>query len=143
MGGSEVSMQSLGNFNRNPTQKALDLSNPDHNYHSPPSDVPLFLAKHTGPSVLDKSNSSIAKMSVSQKQDYATDKLLELDNIAEMYDKSGGMNMDFRRNLEKMRKFYRKMMEDDQPMKRYPGEFVVSRVGTPINKLRDIGGGED
>jgi hypothetical protein len=38
-------------------------------------------------------------MSISQKKDYASDKLVELDNIAEMYDKSGGMNMDFRKNL--------------------------------------------
>lgn len=79
-------------------------------------------------------------MSVSQKHDYATDKLIELDTIAEMYDKSGGMSMDFRRNLDKMRKFYQKMLEDDQPTKQYPGEFVVSRVQTPINKLRDLGG---
>lgn len=60
-------------------------------------------------------------MSLSQKRDYASDKLVELDNIAVMYDKSGGMNMDFRKNLDKMRKFYRKMLEDDQPTKQYPG----------------------
>jgi hypothetical protein len=69
-------MQSLGGFRDQPSKKNLYGSKSDNQYYSPPSDVPLFLAKHNGPSVLDKSNSSIAKMSVSQKHDYATDKLV-------------------------------------------------------------------
>ena len=37
-----------------------------------------------------------------------------------------------------MRKFYKKMLEDDSPRKVYPGEFAESRVQTPISKLRDF-----
>ena len=69
-------MQSLGNFRDQQNIKNAGHSKPDNNYYSPPSDLPLVFAKHNGPSVLDKSNSSIAKMSVSQKHDYATDKLV-------------------------------------------------------------------
>ena len=70
-----------------------------NDYYSPPSEVPFAFAKNRGPTVLDKSNSSIANMGVSQKKQYANDKLVELDSIAEMYDKGGGMNMEFRKNL--------------------------------------------
>ena len=104
--------------------------------------MPSFVnvKRNIGPSVLDKSNSSIAKMSGSQKKDYAVNKLLELDNIAAMYDESGGMSMDFRKNMEKMRKFYNKMMKEEElPFGgNYPGEFVESRAQTPISKLRDL-----
>lgn len=37
-----------------------------------------------------------------------------------------------------MRKFYKKMLEDDEPTKKYPGEFAISRVQTPISRLRDL-----
>ena len=49
-------------------------------------------------------------MTKSQKRAYASEKLVELDNIADMYDKSGGTNTEFRKNIDKMRKFYRKML---------------------------------
>ena len=35
---------------------------------------------------------------------------MELENISEMYDKSGGGNKDFKKNIEKMEKFYKKML---------------------------------
>ena len=60
-------------------------------------------------------------MSESQKKDYATDKLLQLDSIDVMYDQGGGVSMDFRKNVEKMRKFYKKMLEEGLPNKKYPG----------------------
>lgn len=75
-------------------------------------------------------------MTKSQKHTYASTKLVELDNIADMYDTSGGTNIEFRKNIDKMRKFYRKMMEDGG--REFPGEFIESRVQTPINKLRDL-----
>lgn len=57
-------------------------------------------------------------MTKSQKRVYAADKLVELDNIADMYDTSGGNNIEFRKNVDKMRKFYRKMLDED---KQFPG----------------------
>lgn len=38
-----------------------------------------------------------------------------------MYDQGGGASMDFRKNVEKMRKFYKKMLEEGSPNKNYPG----------------------
>ncbi len=35
------------------------------------------------------------------------------------------------------------MLEDDQPTKQYPGEFAISRVQTPINRLRDLTGEDE
>lgn len=35
------------------------------------------------------------------------------------------------------------MLEDDQPTKQYPGYFAISRVQTPINKLRDLNADEN
>lgn len=77
-------------------------------------------------------------MSQSQKKDYAVDKLLQLDSIDAMYDQGGGASMDFRKNVEKMRKFYKKMLEEGSPNKNYPGQFCESRVQTPISKLREL-----
>lgn len=75
-------------------------------------------------------------MTKSQKEEYVNDKLLELKNISEMYDKSGGKNNDFRKNIDKMQKFYSKMLEEE-PQKTQFGDFAESRVQTPIGKLRE------
>lgn len=104
LGHSDVSIKALDGFanyeNKGPLQSNRKINNSKDEYVSPPSDAPmLFVKNRPGPSVLDKSNSSIAQMSLSQRRGYASDKLVELDHIAEMYDKSGGMNMDFRKNL--------------------------------------------
>ena len=58
--------------------------------------------KLPGATVLNKSNTSIANMTKSQREDYVSQKLLELKNISEMYDKSGGQNHKVRMNVEKM-----------------------------------------
>ena len=98
LGESEISIKPLNNFG-NQKQPKIGTG-AENSYVSPPSQLPNHPFKRDyGPSVLDKSNSSIAKMSQSQKKDYATQKLLELDNIAELYDQSGGMSGDFRKNL--------------------------------------------
>lgn len=103
MGDSEISIKPINNFGQstreNNPYKRQQQENKD-SFVSPPSQMPMGYAKRSfGPSMLDKSNSSIAKLSGSQKKDYATNKLLELDNIASLYDESGGMSMDFRKNL--------------------------------------------
>lgn len=82
----------------------------DNHYYSPPTQYPVYNRK-PNISLLDKSNTSIANMTKSQKRVYAADKLVELDNIADMYDTSGGSNIEFRKNVDKMRKFYRKMLD--------------------------------
>lgn len=61
----------------------------DEQFVSPPTQEYTKLVK-PAPTVLDKSNSSIARMSESQRKDYATDKLLQLDSIDSMYDQAGG-----------------------------------------------------
>jgi hypothetical protein len=71
----------LSNFTKNNpkylTQSNIKVDNLDNNYYSPPSlPLPSPFTKHVGPSVLDKSTSSIAKMSLSQKRNYASDKLV-------------------------------------------------------------------
>ncbi len=49
--------------------------------------------------VLNKSNTSIANMTKSQREFYVNQKLMELQNISEMYDKSGGQNNKVRVNV--------------------------------------------
>jgi hypothetical protein len=48
-------------------------------------------------------------MSPSERQYYAECKLLELEQIGEMYNRNGGRNGKFRKILEGMKQFYREM----------------------------------
>ena len=62
---------------------------------------------------------------------------MELQNIEEVYAKSGGKNEGFRKNVEKMQKFYKKMLQENSTKQSQFGSFAESRVQTPIGKLRE------
>ena len=60
--------------------------------------------------MLDKSNSTMAKMPNSDKIEYAKIKLDELNEIKLQYLQNGGKKVEFKDNVEKMIKFYEKFL---------------------------------
>ena len=62
--------------------------------------------------VLDKSNSTIARMPNKDKIEYAKVKLDELKGIKEMYVQNGGNKSEFRDNIDKMVEFYSKFLQE-------------------------------
>jgi uncharacterized protein YydD (DUF2326 family) len=95
LGNSDVSIKPLNNFEKQPHHMAPTYG----------QNLPIT-------SILNKSNTSIANMTKSQRLEYINGKLLELEGIRHMYEGGGGMNDDFMKNLEKMEKFYRKIMQE-------------------------------
>ena len=77
---------------------------------SPPTFIDqLNMRNHT---VLDKSNSTIARMPNKDKIEYAKVKLDELKGIKEMYVQNGGNKSEFRDNIDKMVEFYSKFLQE-------------------------------
>jgi hypothetical protein len=77
---------------------------------SPPTFIDqLNMRNHT---VLDKSNSTIARMPNKDKIEYAKVKLDELKGIKELYVQNGGNKPEFRDNIDKMVDFYSKFLQE-------------------------------
>jgi hypothetical protein len=107
--------------------------------YSPPTLPTNFFPTHI--SVLDKSNASIANMSASKRHQYATDKLVELNSIATLYDKNGGANVEFTKNMEKMKRFYERMLNEihlPREEQCFSEKSGGSRARTPISKLQEL-----
>lgn len=62
--------------------------------------------------VLDKSNSTIARMPNKDKIQYARTKLDELKGIKELYLQNGGSKLQFKDNIDKMVDFYTKFLQE-------------------------------
>lgn len=79
---------------------------------SPPTFIDqLNMRNHT---ILDKSNSSLGRMAVKDRIEYAKVKLDELNEIKDLYTKNGGTKAEFKMNIEKMIDFYNKFLKDNQ-----------------------------
>ena len=57
----------------------------------------------------------------------------ELENLIQLYDKNGGNNKIFKKNIEKMEHFYKNILEEGKLKKSNFGD--ESRGSTPIKKL--------
>jgi 3-methyladenine DNA glycosylase AlkC len=95
--------------------------------------------------VLDKSNSSLGRMAVKDRIEYARVKLDELKDIKELYVKNGGNKTEFKNNVDKMIEFYSKFLKDNEERQKDDGPYlnssqnlIESRCSTPILKLREL-----
>ncbi len=78
---------------------------------SPPTFIDqLNMRNHT---MLDKSNSSLAKVSNKDKIEYAKVKLDELNEIKSLYVQNGGQKNEFKSNVDKMVQFYQKFLNEE------------------------------
>jgi hypothetical protein len=110
---------------------------------SPPTFIDqLNMRNHT---VLDKSNSSLGRMPVKDRIEYARVKLDELNDIKDLYVKNGGTKNEFKTNVDKMIDFYKKFLKENEERQRDDGpylansqELIESRASTPILKLREL-----
>ena len=62
--------------------------------------------------MLDKSNSTMARMPNKDKIEYAKIKLDELNEIKAQYIQNGGKKQDFKENIEKMIQFYEHFLSE-------------------------------
>ena len=64
--------------------------------------------------VLDKSNSSLGRMPLKDKIEYAKVKLDELTSIKALYIENGGNRPEFKANIEKMITFYENFLNEQK-----------------------------
>ena len=69
----------------------------------------LNMKNHT---MLDKSNSTMARMPASDKLEYARAKLDELNEIKTLYIQNGGNRPEFKANIDKMITFYQNFLQE-------------------------------
>jgi hypothetical protein len=62
--------------------------------------------------MLDKSNSTMARMPASDKLEYARAKLEELNEIKTLYIQNGGNRPEFKANIDKMITFYQNFLRE-------------------------------
>lgn len=68
--------------------------------------------------VLDKSNSSLGRMAIKDRVEYAKVKLDELRDIKDLYVKNGGTKAEFKNNVDKMIDFYTKFLKENEEKQR-------------------------
>jgi len=76
--------------------------------------------------VLDKSNSSLGRMALKDRIEYARVKLDELNDIKDLYVKNGGTKNEFKNNVDKMIEFYKKFLKENEEKMKEDGPFLNS-----------------
>lgn len=117
--------------------------NPKEESISPPTFIDqLNMKNHT---ILDKSNSSLGRMSLKDRIEYAKAKLDDLNEIKDLYVKNGGTKNEVKTHVDKMIDFYKKFLKENEEKAKGDGpylnasqELIESRASTPILKLREL-----